>query len=430
MVFRDEQRVRRWLTYNAFDWLSWTVAISVSAYLAALPLVAYHFGLFTPLAPLMTLLMFPLVAATLIAGYVQMLLAWPMPNLSAAMAPLLGGLTEALAAMAEAMGRIPFVSIELLPVPAWAAVLTAAALLAAAHRGRLRLSRAWACVLLAGATTAVVLGTQLPVEADGGATLSMLDVRHGNCVVLRTPSGATFLLDAGSSSVPDVDARLLKPFFRHRRWPQPAAAFVSHPNIDHYNALPALLARHPLPQVFLHETFEAPRDDAEKVPALMAAFERAGTRLRRLHRGQQVRLDDRTTVTVLWPPPPGPAAAGLSANDSSLVLRVDCDGTRVLVPGDIEAQAQLRLLALPREPLRADVLILPHHGAHTPALPEFIAAVDPRVIIRSSARRRRGAAESMPDLTLHRQFFTTDRDGCITIRFTPDGPEVEGFRQR
>ncbi len=428
VVFRDEDRVRRWLAYNAFDWLSWTVAISVSAYLAALPLVAHHFGLFTPLAPIMTLVMFPLVAVTLIAGYVQMLLAWPMPNLSAAMAPLLGGLTDALGALAEAMGRIPWVCIELLPVPVWATVLLAAVIVATACRARLRLSRAWACVLLAGATTTVVLLTQLPAAADGEATLSVLDVRHGNCVALRTPSGATFLLDAGSSSVPDLDAALLQPFFRDRRWPDPTAAFVSHPNIDHYNALPALLARHRLPQVFLHETFEAPRAEADKAPALMALFERAGTRLRRLCRGQQVRLDDRTTVTVLWPPPPGPATAGLSVNDSSLVLRVDCDGTRVLLPGDIGARAQLQLLALPQEPLRADVLILPHHGSTTPALPDFIAAVDPRLVIRSSAPRRSGATQSIPDLTLSRHFFATDRDGCITVRFTPDGPEIREIR--
>ena len=49
-------------------------------------------------------------------------------------------------------------------------------------------------------------------------------------------------------------------------------------------------------------------------------------------------------------------------NNSSLVLRASIDGTRILLPGDAEVEAQQALLDAGTD-LRADVLKVPHHGS-------------------------------------------------------------------
>ena len=54
--------------------------MSLAASLASVPLVAFHFGLFSPYAPLLSLLLAPLVAAILVPSYLALALAWPMPN--------------------------------------------------------------------------------------------------------------------------------------------------------------------------------------------------------------------------------------------------------------------------------------------------------------------------------------------------------------
>ena len=382
---------------------------------------------FTPLAPLATLLLFPFVSVTLIVGYVQVALTPLLPNLAAQLSPLLGTLADGLTTLASALERWPLLSVDLYPVPAWAAALMAVGIVVAAHRRKVALTRAWACVVLMAAATASIALTQLPLAPAGKAELAVLDVRHGVCVVLRCPSGRTVLLDAGSRTLPDPGQRTLLPFLRHRRWPTPTGAFISHANLDHYNALPTLLKRRKLRQVFLNDYFGAAADSDGPVGRLMDMFARAGADVVRLHRGERVHIDDRTAVTVLWPPPAGTGYDGLGANDSSLVLRLESHGRRVLLPGDVQHLAQRLLLELPVEDLRADVLILPHHGSFSPALAEFIDAVDPQVVIRSAARRRTGAVEQIRGLAVNRHFFSTDVDGCITVRLADDALHVRAF---
>ena len=97
MVFRDRDRLRRWLNYTAANWLMDAVAIAVIAYVVSAPLVAYHFHLFSPYAAPLSLLLAPVVAAVLVPGYVSMALAWPMPNLAYAFGQLAAWAADGLA---------------------------------------------------------------------------------------------------------------------------------------------------------------------------------------------------------------------------------------------------------------------------------------------------------------------------------------------
>jgi competence protein ComEC len=55
-----------------------------------------------------------------------------------------------------------------------------------------------------------------------------------------------------------------------------------------------------------------------------------------------------------------------------------------LLPGDIEAEAERALAA---GPLRADVVLAPHHGSRTSSSAAFVDAVRPRVVIHSAGWR-------------------------------------------
>ncbi|NLF31340.1 MAG: DUF4131 domain-containing protein [Planctomycetes bacterium] len=423
IVFTRDERLRRWWWRVGLPFVANSVGVSVAAWLAGAPLVAYHFGVFTPLAPLATLLLLPIMTATLVTGYVQLVGSLWLANLSAGLGGLADALTGLLAVTAEQLGRLG-PCIELRPVPAWAAALATGAIVAAAHRRRLALSRAWAAVFLLGAATILVAATQMDARPRE-AVFTVLDVRDGLCSVLRTPSGRTVLFDAGSRSLTDPYSQVLRPCLRQRRWPPPIAAFVSHAELDHYNALPALIDEEGLPVLVTHDRFDD-GDPAGPVADLLHRVHRRSTRHRRLARGRQVRLDDRTTVTCLWPP----AAAGydtLNANNGSLVLRLDCDGVRFLLPGDIEHLGQQLLLDLDPAALAADVLILPHHGSATPALEAFVAAVDPAVVIRSSAPRRDGAVRELETLAVNRRFVATSEDGAVTVTVVDGRPVVSTF---
>ena len=101
MVFRDEHRFRRWLWYSLGERLTLVIAVALAAYLVAAPLIAYHFGRFSPWAPLLSLLMLPVVALTLVAGHLSLALAWITPGLSCQVGQLAAWSADRLAGIVE-----------------------------------------------------------------------------------------------------------------------------------------------------------------------------------------------------------------------------------------------------------------------------------------------------------------------------------------
>ena len=105
-------------------------------------------------------------------------------------------------------------------------------------------------------------------------------------------------------------------------------------------------------------------------------------------------------------------------NNSSVVLRLTAAGGRtVLLTGDVEKEAQQALLDL-GIPLKADVLKVPHHGS-SHQLPEFLAAVHPRLTVTSVGA---GNPFGHPSPTTIGQLvaegarsYRTDQDGDIAI---------------
>ncbi|MCP2318794.1 competence protein ComEC [Nocardia amikacinitolerans] len=128
-------------------------------------------------------------------------------------------------------------------------------------------------------------------------------------------------------------------------------------------------------------------------------------------------------LTVLSPSAthPRPRQPADEPNDRSLVLTATTPAGRILLTGDIESPAQLRLLRNPTA-LRADILKVPHHGSQT-TTKEFLTAVHPRLaIISSGANNTFGHPHPKILTTLHALGTTiarTDHHGDILITGTP-----------
>ena len=75
----------------------------------------------------------------------------------------------------------------------------------------------------------------------------------------------------------------------------------------------------------------------------------------------------------------------------SCVLRISNGTQAVLLAGDLEAAQELRLVAdplmLPK--LKADVLLMPHHGSKTSSTGAFLDAVQPRVAVAQAGYKNR-----------------------------------------
>ena len=148
--------------------------------------------------------------------------------------------------------------------------------------------------------------TVLEKEASG-LRVFFVDVGQGDACALRTPAGKWYLNDVGN------DERALIAFLRHVRADTLQAIVLSHPDLDHFGALPAVLHAFPVKKVYLPE---GTRSDSAWLGA-MRALDVSGAEKATLFEGDTL-LWDAVRVRALWPAPQSP----FSGNDLSTVLRV------------------------------------------------------------------------------------------------------------
>lgn len=191
--------------------------------------------------------------------------------------------------------------------------------------------------------------------AWGELELLALDVGQGSAVLLRTRSHS-LLFDAGPrwSAQADAGERTVVPLLR-ALGVQPTALMISHADSDHAGGAASILHAYPKMQWL----------GAGGTPCV---------------RGQSWQWDG-VQFQVLHPDRPIAKGSLTSTNASSCVLRVQSSsGARVLLTGDIGVEQERDLLQWGSD-VRADVLLVPHHGSTTSSSTAFIAQVQPRFAV-------------------------------------------------
>jgi competence protein ComEC len=264
--------------------------------------------------------------------------------------------------------------------------------------------------LLAGCAPGSARSDGIP-SADAPFTLTALDVGQGDAALLRTASVAV-LIDAG-----EPDAGVVRALQRNGVTALDLL-IITHAHLDHVGGAPEVLTALAVGEVWMH----VPPDDVmvvDQVEATLRLARERGVPVRGPPAGARVVLGD-LRLEVLGPPPGRPYVATRSeANNASIVLRASVAGAgAVLIAGDAELEAQRDLLIARREQLRADVLLVPHHGSRTTD-PEFLTAVGARVAVISVGRgNRHGHPHAQTLAALERlgmEIRRTDREGDVHV---------------
>ncbi|WP_395374775.1 DNA internalization-related competence protein ComEC/Rec2 [Marinicella sp. W31] len=107
-------------------------------------------------------------------------------------------------------------------------------------------------------------------------------------------------------------------------------------------------------------------------------------------------------------------------NNSSCVLRISTSLHSVLVTGDIESPVEYRLQQRWQDQLNTSILLVPHHGSNTSSTDAFLDAVNPRLAVNSSAFANRFNHPTPSVKTRYQQrnipFLDTQTYGMIKIR--------------
>jgi len=202
-----------------------------------------------------------------------------------------------------------------------------------------------------------------PRPNDGEARLTLLDVGQGLSAVLETRRHL-MIFDTGArlNHHFDLGRAVLVPYLTQRGQSSVDTLIISHGDNDHIGGVHSLLTHLPARQILT------------SVPAKLS--EHGGLRC---EAGMQWTWDD-VHIEILHPRRQD-YDEPLKENDLSCVLQVRTHSRTFLLTGDIEAEAETRLVARFGKDLHSDILIVPHHGSKTSSTPRFIDNVHPQIAL-------------------------------------------------
>ncbi|WP_369038523.1 DNA internalization-related competence protein ComEC/Rec2 [Stenotrophomonas maltophilia] len=203
-----------------------------------------------------------------------------------------------------------------------------------------------------------------PAPAQGEVELLVHDVGQGAAVLVRTARHALWY-DVGPPMAGPGDERVLVPALRALGQAAPGRVLISHDHLDHSGNLAALRRQLPGLEVL------AP-------PGAMIAG--AG----HCHRGLRWQWDG-VDFQVLHPAPDD----RVDGNESSCVLRIAAANGVALLPGDIGRHGEQALLQQGDAALRADVVLVPHHGSGGSSTADWVRAVAPQLALVSAGHQNR-----------------------------------------
>ena len=250
---------------------------------------------------------------------------------------------------------------------------------------------------------------------DGELNLTLIDVGQGLSVLLQTRKHS-LLFDAGARYSPGADAgnNIVTPFLKSQGIRQLDSLIVSHGDNDHSGGANSVLMNFPVQHIYSG----ADRHRWNNIDA------------KPCFAGQSWQWDG-VQFEILHPQ----REQGRGGNNRSCVLQVRVGHYRILLPADIERQAESQLLARYGKQLKSNILIAPHHGSKTSSSAAFIDAVAPEMVLVANGYRNRYRFPHHSIVERYEKarisWLETQHSGAISIRISPSGlSETIQWRER
>jgi len=387
------------------------VWISLFATVFTAPVILYFIGFI----PLITLLLSPfsivLTSLSMMAGVTTLLFPVSFDGLAQISSLLFQGLLVVVNESSQ-LSFIPIWYATSGHFNHWAVVpvvlLTALAFLPTNLRARFLIRSSLAVLLL------ISLRTRDLFHA------SFLDVGQGDAAIFWFRGFAPLVIDVGTrSSTGRTVYRHMESIAPRSFLPKsaPYKIVLSHPHKDHIGGLPIVkkLAVENLgaPNFYVHDTDWFDDSEIESSP---------------LWRGDSINIFPHTRVYVLHPPQRSVEREefGNNLNNESIVLLVIYGQTQFLLLGDIEKEAESKLVNDFEALLGVTVVKAAHHGSKTSSTLGLVKSTTPQFVLISAGDDNRF---SHPDLEVVERWHRAGAHVSVTaktgaVKFFSDGHKV------
>ena len=248
--------------------------------------------------------------------------------------------------------------------------------------------------------------------------LNFVDVRQGDCCLIRY-AGKTILIDSGGSDDNyDVGRNILLPYLLTKKITKIDYAFISHMDSDHCKGLFYVANNLRIENIIIGLQAE----EYPNLKEIKSISSKHSIKIKVVQAGDIINIE-KIKVTVIWPIRELLVNEN-GINNNSMVIRIDFKDNSFLFTGDIEKIAEEKILATYKYNLKildVDVLKVGHHGSKTSSIDSFVSTITPTIALIGVARNNKyghPANTTIEKLNkLKCKIYRTDQMGEIKLTF-------------
>jgi competence protein ComEC len=356
-------RQRLW-TYVKLSFLVTGVAT-----LGTAPFVALRFNRISPVGLLTNLFIIPWVGFLIVPmALVASVSSFFIPGVATGLIQVSSGVTSVLLQVVSWVASLPFTSLFLSTPTPVEIILFYLLLFLTVHLRRGKAMRIlFICVSLALVFDWVYWSVKDRFQKD--LVLTFIDVGHGDSILVEFPGGKRMLVDGGGQEDDpfDIGQHVIAPFLWSKKIRGIDYLVLTHPDPDHLNGLNFVASHFRVGQFWdngiktesepygrLHETLAAKKVERISFNQTSPPREIEGVQVFFCNPGNEGKFSDGERKVSFH-------------NNHSLVMRLQFHQVAILLAGDIEKEAEYKIIRS-RQSLQADILKVAHHGSSSSAL--------------------------------------------------------------
>lgn len=380
--------------------------IMLSVNIGLLPIQSYYFNYIPLLGIISNLLTVPLLSIALILGMIMMVTGFIFPVLNFGLGPALDVILTIQYKLVEIIYSMDMVkfniySPNILEIGLYYLLILIIFNVINIRKLPIMLKKSIFYYLL---FYILILAIGLNFKDD--IEIDFIDVGQGDGILIKTQD-RNFLMDTGGSlfSNFDIGKNITLPYLKKQGLFNLDGVIITHFDEDHSQGLKAIMEEIRIDNLLCSYL---PNEDLIKI------LESKGIPLKLLKKGDYIKLDNNTTLEIIWPLN---NEDKLSSNNRSLVSILDYKGYKILFTGDMEREVELIL----KDSLsKVDIFKVPHHGSSTSSSMELLDLVKPQESIISVGRNNSYSHPNEDVLerleSIDSKIYRTDRMGMIRIK--------------
>jgi competence protein ComEC len=269
-------------------------------------------------------------------------------------------------------------------------------------------------VLICGIISILIVGV-VPQILPQPLEITMLDVGHGDSILITTPHKKTILIDTGDSysydgKTYDSGEQTVVPYILDQGHKKIDLLILSHLDSDHIGGFKAVSKSLKIDNVGISIN----SNKKEGISEVEEIIKKENSRIMYLSKNQEFNIDGVNFKILL----PEKKEQIEDENNDSIVILMEYQGIKTLFMGDLELDGEEKLIENTKN-LDIDILKVGHHGSITSTSEALVKATTPKVALISVGTRFKSipSKEVLDRLgSAYSKVYRTDKMGQITLK--------------